>query len=542
MHPRQIFVIAIAVACGCGGTRAFPDAGAQDAPAHDASTTDAATIDAATTDAAMTDAAMTDARTTDASTLDGGPDASIADASVADASIADAAPICPVDGASCSGGVCCGGACVAGACCTATDCGTGGGTVCTAAHTCENVAGTLDGLLWQLPCAAGASGTSCATTPTTTTSTTLGGTAGVTYDVTVHIRGVIEQKTYPGACATGAWAAGGQINGDPYNIYQLTVSSPAQTFFVNAGTSYITNVWPIDYTTTFRVDAGATVTLFANAVDGAEIRNLDAGGAPVSVSGTQVAQPYDGQFIELDVVSVAPDPVASGAVIGGGVAGSALQYAGGQLATIARAAALEPADLTIEAWLESPGLGGPYDTVFGKTYGAGTSDSYTLWFESGTLRSGLAAANGFQQVATPWAPAGTWHHAATTYASATGTATFYLDGAVVGCYAAPAPLTYDAHDVLIGGDIENGTPNGFWTGAIDEVRVFGAVRTPAQIWADLHTHRLGPTTGLVGEWTFDEGAGQSAADSSGSGNPAVLGATSAIEASDPTWITSTVPY
>ena len=43
----------------------------------------------------------------------------------------------------------------------------------------------------------------------------------------------------------------------------------------------------------------------------------------------------------------------------------------------------------------------------------------------------------------------------------------------------------------------------------------------------MHTHALGPTTGLVGEWTFDEGSGQTSADKSGAGNTATIGATSA---------------
>ncbi len=58
----------------------------------------------------------------------------------------------------------------------------------------------------------------------------------------------------------------------------------------------------------------------------------------------------------------------------------------------------------------------------------------------------------------------------------------------------------------------------------------------------MHTHALGPTTGLVGEWTFDEGTGQTTADHSGTGNTATLGATSAAEGSDPSWVLSTVPH
>jgi hypothetical protein len=41
---------------------------------------------------------------------------------------------------------------------------------------------------------------------------------------------------------------------------------------------------------------------------------------------------------------------------------------------------------------------------------------------------------------------------------------------------------------------------------------------------------------LIGHWAFDEGTGQTASDSSGTGNNGTLGTTSGVEASDPTWV------
>lgn len=525
------------------GAAPIVDAAPADAAGGDATSgTDAAETDAAAPDARVADATEADASAPDASTTDASaPDASTADATALDAPLAVDAQICTTDGVACAGGtgVCCGGTCVTGTCCTAADCGVDpGGFVCTAAHTCVDVAGSLDGLLWLLPCTPGATGTSCGTVATTTASTTMGGAPGVTYDVTVRLRGVVEQKTYPGGCASGSWSVNGGINGDPYNIYRLQVSSPAQTFYINAGTSYITSTFALDYQQTFRVDAGATVTLFADAVDGAEIRNLDATGTPISIPGVAVAQPYDGQFVQLDVLSVVPDPVASGSTIGGGSPSFALQYGGAHVTTIptAGAPALAPADLTMQAWVQAGALTGGFNTVFGRTYGTAWHDSYTLWSMGGQLRAGVTAVDGFQQTAAAWSPGTAWHHLAATYASATSTATLYLDGLPIACFPATAPLAYDAHDLLIAADIENGAIDGFWTGAIDEVRVFSVARTPAQIWADMHTHQLGPTPGLVGEWTFDEGTGQTSADSSGLAPAAILGTSAAVDPRDPIWL------
>src|SRR5262245_13516537 len=80
-----------------------------------------------------------------------------------------------------------------GVCCAATDC-TGAGFACVE-RACVDVAGSLSGLVWKLPCEGGNPNdpTTCRTTPKTV-STTVGGTAGVTYDITVHLRGVFEQK------------------------------------------------------------------------------------------------------------------------------------------------------------------------------------------------------------------------------------------------------------------------------------------------------------------------------------------------------------
>jgi hypothetical protein len=86
------------------------------------------------------------------------------------------------------------------------------------------------------------------------------------------------------------------------------VSDPPQTYFMNAGTSNIFNVWQLDYVATIPMNAGASVTLFANAIDDEEIDNTNGvDGGPVVVPGVPpYPQAYDGQFIEMDVESVVP--------------------------------------------------------------------------------------------------------------------------------------------------------------------------------------------------------------------------------------------
>lgn len=47
-------------------------------------------------------------------------------------------------------------------------------------------------------------------------------------------------------------------------------------------------------------------------------------------------------------------------------------------------------------------------------------------------------------------------------------------------------------------------------------------------------------TGLVAHWKFDEGAGQTAADSSGNGNDGTLGSTGGVDTNDPAWVAGKV--
>ncbi len=113
--------------------------------------------------------------------------------------------------------------------------GIGSGSACVS---CGQVAGSLTGLSWQLPCTSSGS-PACGTTATSQMMATVGGTTGVTYDITVELRGVVEQKTYDTGCKNGFLDSGPASTGDSFNVYSLTISSPLQTFYVNNGASGI---------------------------------------------------------------------------------------------------------------------------------------------------------------------------------------------------------------------------------------------------------------------------------------------------------------
>jgi hypothetical protein len=192
---------------------------------------------------------------------------------------------------------------------------------------CTHVAGNLAGLRWELPCTMPGN-PFCQTivdgSDVQVVSTTLGGAPGTTYAVTLRFRGVVEMKTYVGGEAgapqtAGAkgpanaqfFVSGGAPIGDTANIYELEVSDPPGEYFLNSALSQVNTItWWLDYTATIPMKAGATITMTANAIDNGEVANLNGiDGGPVFVPGVPpYPKAYDGQFIQIDVVSVVAQP------------------------------------------------------------------------------------------------------------------------------------------------------------------------------------------------------------------------------------------
>lgn len=168
----------------------------------------------------------------------------------------------------------------------------------------KEVTGTLHGLRWEMPCAT--EGQVCSAAELRPShSTRLGGDPGHLYEVTLRFRGVVEYHSYAGGQQDGLWYIGGQSAQSSYNVYKMEVSDPQQTFFLNADRAGLGRTWAIDYTRTIQMRGGALVTLSADAQDGALINNHDGQGQAIVVPGVPPAPaPYNGQFIQMDVVSV----------------------------------------------------------------------------------------------------------------------------------------------------------------------------------------------------------------------------------------------
>lgn len=72
------------------------------------------------------------------------------------------------------------------------------------------------------------------------------------------------------------------------------------------------------------------------------------------------------------------------------------------------------------------------------------------------------------------------------------------------------------------------TPGNYFSGCIDDIRIYNTALTAAQIQEMYENQTAAPTSGLVGHWKLDDGSGTTAVDSSGNGYNGTL-------TNGPTW-------
>jgi hypothetical protein len=132
-----------------------------------------------------------------------------------------------------------------------------------------------------------------------------GGRAGLIYDVTLRVRGVVEPKNFTGGDVQFEhFQSGGAPVKNDYNFYDIVVSDPAVRYTVNRNADKVGHyTFPIDYRVTIPIRGGATVTLGAydsNDVAIANHQNFVVDGVPPA------PRAFDGQFFQVDVESVQP--------------------------------------------------------------------------------------------------------------------------------------------------------------------------------------------------------------------------------------------
>lgn len=130
------------------------------------------------------------------------------------------------------------------------------------------------------------------------------GEKGKRYKVTLRFRGVVEPMMYKNGKQDGdLFYIGGEPNNATYNIYQITISSPESHYYLNRQDAVGHRTFKIDYTKTIEIDGGATVTFHGDGQNGHLISNY--GKLVVDGVSKEIKQPFNGQFVQVDVVDVA---------------------------------------------------------------------------------------------------------------------------------------------------------------------------------------------------------------------------------------------
>jgi len=129
------------------------------------------------------------------------------------------------------------------------------------------------------------------------------GKAGATYDVSLHVRGVVEPKNFTGGTVQfDHFQTGGTPVKNDYNFYSLHVSDPEATYTFNRNEQKVGHyTFPIDYRVTIPIRGGAIVTMGAYDSNDVAIANHE---KHIVVGAPPSPLPFDGQFFQLDVDSV----------------------------------------------------------------------------------------------------------------------------------------------------------------------------------------------------------------------------------------------
>jgi hypothetical protein len=228
----------------------------------------------------------------------------------------------------------------------------------------------------------------------------------------------------------------------------------------------------------------------------------------------------------------------SGGAAGAGGAGpcgvNAIRFDGaGTYATTPR---LVQDDFTVEAWIQTS-TASPTGTNFWNGVGLVYADvqfnanDFGATIVNNHFAFGVGnpdtTVEGTSNVTT-----GQWVHVAATRTKSTGSISVIVNGVLEKTVVATNVASLNAPPAIAFG--ANNVDAIYYTGLMDEIRIWNVARSAATISANMHRRLAGNESGLVGYWRLDESTGSSALDASPSNSAAIF-------VGNPSHVPSTAP-
>jgi hypothetical protein len=279
--------------------------------------------------------------------------------------------------------------------------------------------------------------------------------------------------------------------------------------------------YSLNWDTTAAANGPHTLAAVASDAAGNTTKSAD---VPVTVSnvpagsgGLVAAYSFDesGGAIVKDASGSGNDGTLTNATRAPGKHGSALSFNGtSAFVSVADSPSLDlTTGMTLEAWVNPDALGTTWRTVVFKTASAGMV--YSLYANrSTTVPAGQVNIGGEQNAnGTAALPLNTWSHLAATFDG--GSLRLYVNGSLVATRAVAGPVPTSTGALRLGG---NSIWGEFYSGLIDDVRVYNRALSQTQLQADMAAGVGGGGPVPVAAFSFDEGAGPTAHDTTGHGN------------------------
>jgi hypothetical protein len=153
-----------------------------------------------------------------------------------------------------------------------------------------------------------------------------------------------------------------------------------------------------------------------------------------------------------------------------GLVHTAFNLTGGRYLELPDSPSLRPTNFTIEGWFYLNDTA--TRSLVAKAVGAADFNSYALAIAAGQLTAGIGNVAAQATLAGPAVEAGRWYHFACAFVGDANLLVLYLDGAPVATNAAVPSIGYDAHPLLVGGDLNAEVVGQFMNGRADEVALY----------------------------------------------------------------------